>query len=579
MPLPYKVFTIYAREDAQYLEELRGQLRPLEKAGRIKVWSDREINPGVDWEREIIQNLDTADIILILVSAAYYNSVYIHEKEIKYALMRHDKGEARVLPIIVRPCSFGDDPDISRLQVLPTDGKPVTDRRSWPERDVAWLDVVAGVKRTLDLMQDAEKQAEQARLAAEQQKKLEAARKQEQERLAKQAEADAQARAAQEAKERAYQAEQAQQHKIQEENYRRADREAWEYASTLDEITACQTYLTRFPQGAMTREANNRIKMLKKQHATPLPWGRYAAYSGGLLVLFLVIWRIIYPGNAMQSQEKPLVESIAPSNKDTITSVVSKPVEKNDTTQQQPVQIPVEPKFAPSFTFNYPMERVQGGTFQMGSPSNEKDRDDDECQYSATVSSFYLGKYEVTQAQWKAIMGKNPSRFKGCDDCPVEQVSWNDVQTFIKKLNEKTAKTYRLPTELEWEFAARGGNNSQSYIYAGSNSLSGVAWYGDNADSKTHPVGKKTPNALGLYDMSGNVWEWCGDYYKAYPNCKGSVEDGRFRVIRGGGWGSYARDCRAANRDYGGAAHRGNDLGFRLVSVSLQLNEAPDGIH
>ncbi|MFN0173762.1 MAG: TIR domain-containing protein [Saprospiraceae bacterium] len=156
MPHPYKVFTIYAREDAQYLEELRGQLRPLEIAGRIKVWSDREINPGVDWEKEIVQNLDTADIILILVSAAYYSSVYIHEKEIKYALTRHESGEAKVLPIIVRSCAFGDDPVISRLQVLPTDGKPVTDRRHWPERDEAWLDVVTGVKRTLDILRSAE---------------------------------------------------------------------------------------------------------------------------------------------------------------------------------------------------------------------------------------------------------------------------------------------------------------------------------------------------------------------------------------------------------------------------------------
>ncbi len=155
MPQPYKLFTIYAREDAQYLEELRGQLRPLEHAGRIKVWSDREINPGVDWEREIVQNLDTADIILILVSAAYYNSAYIHKKEITHAMTRHERGEAKVLPVIVRPCSFLDDPVISRLQVLPTDGKPVNSHH-WRERDDAWLDVVAGVKRVLNELEKRE---------------------------------------------------------------------------------------------------------------------------------------------------------------------------------------------------------------------------------------------------------------------------------------------------------------------------------------------------------------------------------------------------------------------------------------
>ncbi len=541
MPLPYKVFTIYAREDAQYLEELRGQLRPLEKAGRIKVWSDREINPGVDWEKEIIQYLDTADIILILVSAAYYNSVYIHEKEIKYALARHDNGEARVLPIIVRPCSFGDDPDISRLQVLPTDGKPVTDRRSWPERDVAWLDVIAGVKRTLDLMQDAEKQAEQARLAAEQQKKLEAARKQEQERLAKQAEIDALARSEREAQIRAQEAEQAQQHKIQEENYRRADREAWEYASTLDEIAAFQTYLTRFPQGVMTREANSRIKMLKKQNIAPLRWRRYAAYGGGVLFLFLIIWQISANFNVDMSS----------------AALIAKP----------------NTNLESSFTFNYPMVEIKGGTFQMGSPVSEKDRFSDECQHSATVSSFYMGRYEVTQAQYRAIMimYSNPSAHEGCDECPVENVSWDDVQNFIQKLNQKTGKTYRLPTEAEWEYAARGGNKSKSYKYAGGNSLAGIAWYDGNSGKKTRPVGKKAPNELGLHDMSGNVWELCGDYYKAYPNCKGSVEDGLFRVIRGGGWDFSADECRAATRFYYEEnAGLDDDLGFRLVSVSLQ---------
>lgn len=167
MPQPYKVFTIYAREDAAYLKELRGHLGPLEKAGRIKVWSDSEINPSAEWEAEIVQNLDTADIILILVSAAYYDSAYIHEKEIKYAILRHERGEAKVLPIIVRPCSWADDPVVQRLQVLPSDGKPVSDKRYWHERDDAWLDVVNGLKRILNLLDEAEKRRAQAAMSAE----------------------------------------------------------------------------------------------------------------------------------------------------------------------------------------------------------------------------------------------------------------------------------------------------------------------------------------------------------------------------------------------------------------------------
>lgn len=164
---------------------------------------------------------------------------------------------------------------------------------------------------------------------------------------------------------------------------------------------------------------------------------------------------------------------------------------------------------------------------------------------------FYIGKYPVTQALWKAVMKDNPSFFNG-DTRPVENVSWNDAQAFIAKLNELTGKSYRLPTEYEWMIAATVDNT----IYSGSDDIDEVAWYDTNSDGQTHPVGLKKPNSLGIYDMSGNVWEWCQDWYEKKET---------FRVVRGGSWYADARFCRIAFRDYWHPESRNYLLGFRLV--------------
>ena len=217
---------------------------------------------------------------------------------------------------------------------------------------------------------------------------------------------------------------------------------------------------------------------------------------------------------------------------------------------------------------NLEMIFVQGGTFQMGSNDGESD---EIPVHKVTLSDFLIGKYEVTQKQWRNVTGKDPSNFKNCDNCPVEEISWNDVQEFIQKLNQKTGKSYRLPTEAEWEYTARGGNKSWGYAYSGSNSIADVAWYNDNSDSKTHPVGQKQPNELGLYEMSGNVWEWCSDWYGDYSsnsqtNPKGP-SSGSSRVNRGGSWYIIAQTCRASDRNRNYPGGRGSGLGFRLVVV------------
>ncbi len=209
---------------------------------------------------------------------------------------------------------------------------------------------------------------------------------------------------------------------------------------------------------------------------------------------------------------------------------------------------------------------VQGGTFQMG--GNESD---EKPIHSVTVGDFYIGKTEVTQAQWKAVMGDNPSRFTGGNN-PVEQVRWHEAVEFCKKLSQKEGVSYRLPTEAEWEYAARGGNASKGYEYSGSNNVGEVAEYDGNNDKSTKPVGGKEPNELGIYDMSGNIWEWCSDwydsdYYKNSPSINPTgPSSGSDRVFRGGSWRYGATDCRVANRasaDPDGFVN----LGFRVVRL------------
>ena len=220
---------------------------------------------------------------------------------------------------------------------------------------------------------------------------------------------------------------------------------------------------------------------------------------------------------------------------------------------------------------SFVMKGVQGGEFTMGATPEQGDDalDGEKPAHRVAVGSFRIGQTEVTQALWKAVMGSNPSIAKG-DNLPVECVSWNDCQEFISKLNSLTGKNFRLPTEAEWEYAARGGNKSQGYKYSGSNNIYDVAWFGeDYMGGSTHQVGTKSPNELGLYDMSGNVWEWCGDREGAYSSDSQinptGPSSGIDRVIRGGGCYSEVRICRVSHRGSGMPDSRDESTGFRLA--------------
>jgi len=218
------------------------------------------------------------------------------------------------------------------------------------------------------------------------------------------------------------------------------------------------------------------------------------------------------------------------------------------------------------------MVYVEGGTFLMGATVEQADDawEDETPIHQVTLSSFYIGRYEVTQQEWQAVMGNNPSKFKGAKQ-PVGRVSWNDCQLFIRKLNTLTGRQFRLPTEAEWEFAARGGKKSRGYKYAGSNDLDKVAWHWSNCSGKTHEVGQKLPNELGLYDMNGNVEEWCQDWFAYYSssnvmNPKGP-SSGSTRVFRGGCVASSIKECHLSDRCSIDPSERIYYMGLRLAYV------------
>ena len=251
--------------------------------------------------------------------------------------------------------------------------------------------------------------------------------------------------------------------------------------------------------------------------------------------------------------------------------------------------VPLEPELQEDYTetafgIKLDMVYVKGGEFKMGATPEQLD-DADDVEYpvhTVTLDSYHIGRYEVTQGQWEAVMGTSLEEQRALStldegiagegaDYPMYFVSWNEAREFCRKLSEKTGKKYVLPTEAQWEYAARGGKKSKGYKYSGSNDIDEVAWYQYNSDNETHRVGTKKANELGLYDMSGNVWERCSDWWAYYveddtDNPQGPVS-GSYHVIRGGGWGINAWSCRVSYRSDVYPGNRGSYLGFRVACL------------
>jgi sulfatase modifying factor 1 len=323
---------------------------------------------------------------------------------------------------------------------------------------------------------------------------------------------------------------------------------AWQKAQSANTIEAYREYLDKFPNGANRTTATEAIRKLEADLAIrrdDLAWD--VAVEKNTVDAYKK-YQADYPNGRHSTEATAKIKSLEQSR-------------SGDT--------------ADGLVF------VKGGAFTMGCTGEQgSDCDSDEKPaHQVTLSDFYIGKYEVTQAEWRKVMGSDPPELynKGCDQCPVEKVSWDDIQEFLKKLNTQTGKQYRLPTEAEWEYAARGGSLGTGYKYAGSNSIDDVAWY--NANSKTantfgdqkttRPVGQKKANELGLYDMSGNVYEWCSDWKGTYPSSAQTnpvgPSSGSYRVIRGGSWNDVPQVCRVANRHSITPDYRSLNVGFRLA--------------
>jgi formylglycine-generating enzyme required for sulfatase activity len=457
-----EIFFSYARKDELLRDELAKHLKPLLQEGIITAWHDREIPPGAEWQNEIDRHLESAQIILLLISADFLASDYCYSFELRRALERHESNEACVIPVILRSCDW-QNTRFGKLQVLPTDGKAI---KGWSDLDDAFTDVVRGLRRSIALLTP----------------------------------------------------------------------------------VAVNTSTSTIP---------------KSQVITP-----------------------VQPVTKPQEPNKP---ALKPFDFETMRLD-----ERGQIIKRSPITVN---RFMEDLGqgVQLAMVEIPAGKFFMGAPPSETlgnlkydfgyTLDFERPQHLVTVPRLYLGQALITQAQWQALMGKNPSHFKGDDNLPVECVSWLDSIEFCQKLSDKTGRTYRLPSEAEWEYACRAGSDKPFAF--GETITSEVVNYDDNYPyekahkgkylEKTTPAGEFPANSFGLYDMHGNLWEWCLDEWlnnynnvTTDSNARGDInsrDSDKYHVIRGGSWFNYATNCRSAMRLFSTASFSSRNVGLRVVAV------------
>jgi formylglycine-generating enzyme required for sulfatase activity len=557
----------------------------LRRTGLIAEWHDRKIMPGEDWAHAIDRNLASADIILLLVSSTFINSDYCWGKEMIKALERDARGDAKVVPIILRPCQWHLTP-LSRLQALPREARAVT---LWSNADEAFDDVAAGIVRVVEDLRAAdaarrEAAAEATRQKAEAERLAEDARRkaeEDQERAAadakRQAEEEvARRRAAEEASRR--EAEEARRKADEEERERRwRVQRAAEVKQEADARRKADEDRERAEGEASGKDEADREQAASTQSDGAAKRGlrRWLLVAAGLVVLVVsgVWWQ---------------QEQVAEAERRRIAAEA--------TARAEMEARKAEAKRKPGDTFRDcdvcpEMVVLAGGTFTMGSPAGEAGRDSDEGpQRQVTIAPFAIGKTEVTFEQWDACVtaggcnGHRPSDAGwGRGSRPVINVSWNDAQAYVAWLSNKTGRTYRLPTEAEWEYAARAGTTTPfsfgATISTAQANYDGDYTYGSGSKGedrrRTVPAGSLPANPWGLHEVHGNVWEWVEDCYHA--SYQGAPTNGRAwvdqsctaRVLRGGSWVNDPGDLRSAGRGWGEPDTRDDNGGFRVARTLL----------
>jgi len=525
------IFIAYSRQDTPYLTELKIHLGLVERIPNVDIWYDGEIIPGTPWEQKIKEKLYSADIILLLMSAYSLHSKFFYEIEMKKALEQHHSKKSIVIPVILSHCMW-NEPELQllNLQALPKGGKPI---RSWEDESEAYDYIARGVKKSVRFVVAKRK----IEADAKEKVRLEALQKEQEAKKIQELIEVEKDKYIVLLKEKA----------AEVERNIAAAKEKVDLEKLQKEIRIESSDKNKVLQGSTEAVLNPSIIEVSNKKLSD-SFIRILIYIVSFFILLILV-------------------SYCTQNKKEFEWSSEKQIENKtelEMSDDEYIQKLIDD-----------MILVKGGTFTMGCLSKR----DEECEsnelpiHKVTISDFKIGKFEVTQAQWEVIMGENPSHFKGCIACPVEQVSWENTRDFIQKLNEQTGKAFRLPTEAEWEFAARGGIQSKRYTYAGSNDLNKVAWYEDNSKDKTHIVGERQANELGLFDMSGNVWEWCTDGYDAQYYTNSSKNNSNmandvasdFHVLRGGSWGGDYHYCRIAFRGRAMPTSQEHYFGFRLA--------------